>query len=238
MTRRVPNCSTDLRRRLLADVPFFAGLSPTEIDQVNVHFREIAFAEGELVYESGQPAMSLYVVAEGKIRLVRHTSRGRDVVLDLLGSGEFFGSLATLGDREYPECAQAAADSCVLRITARDFRSLVRRYPSVAERALDVVAERLQESQDSIRSLSSAPVEARIARVLLRLAGKWPERAASAEPRLPLSRQDLAALSATTVETASRVISRFRRAGLVRSGREWIAVRDSAALQALATQSS
>jgi CRP/FNR family transcriptional regulator, nitrogen oxide reductase regulator len=201
---------------------------------VNMHFRELAFGPGDLVYESGQPATCLYVVAEGEIRLVHHTARGRDVVMDLLGSGEYFGSLETLGDREYAECAQASHDSCVLRITARDFRALVSRYPSIAERALDVLAKRLQDAQDAVRASSSAPAEARIARVLIRLAGKSTATSKVGQARTSLSRQGLAALSGTTIETASRVVSRFRRAGLIQSGRGWIAVRDAGALKALA----
>ncbi len=238
MTRPAPHCSTAFRERLLADVPFFAGLSPSSLREVNGFFREVGFHRDELIYESGQPATSLYIVAEGEVRLVRHTTRGRDVVLDLLGNGEYFGALEALGDRSYPECAQAATETCVMRIASRDFRGLLRRYSSIAEHTLDIVAGRLRESQETVRALSSAPVEARIARNLLRLTGKRPAHALSREARIPLSRQDLAALSGTTVETASRVISRFRRAGLVRSGREWIAVTDHAALRAIAALSA
>jgi len=65
-------------------------------------------------YFWGAPAARLYVVAAGKIKLSRHTLSGQDVVLDLLGPGDFFGSLEILGDEGYPDTAQAQTQVCVL----------------------------------------------------------------------------------------------------------------------------
>jgi CRP-like cAMP-binding protein len=156
-------------------------------------------------------------------------------MLDLLGSGGFFGSLSVFGDDEYPDTVYAQTGCCVISIEAADFQFILQRYPPVALAVLETVQKRLREAHDLIRQLSAEPVESRVAGALLKLA----ERMGRPESdrvliQTPLSRQDLANMVGTTLETASRVISQFRKAGLIDSGRQWIAIRDPAGLAAIA----
>lgn len=218
-------CTIDMRLDILSQVPFFAGLSPDDMTEVNRLFREQGHAAGETVYFAGDPATRLYVVAAGKVKLIRHTLSGQDVVLDILTPGEFFGSVSALGDDEHADTAQAQTTCCVLGITAEDFQAILERYPSVALRVLDAVAARLKAAHESVRQLSAHPVEQRIAATLLKLAEKLgEEQQAGWLIQVPLSRQDLAEMTGTTPETASRVMSQLRKAGIVRSGRQWVAI--------------
>jgi CRP-like cAMP-binding protein len=220
-------CSVPVRLKLLSQVPFFADLSSEDVAQVNELFREEGFAGGETIYFVGDPADRLCVVAAGKVKLMRHTLSGQDVLLDILVPGEFFGSLSILGDDAYPDTAQAQTNSCVLGIAAQDFQSVLRRYPSVAILALDIVSQRLRAAHEMIRQLSAHSVERRIASVLLKLAAKVGEkREAGLLIQMPLSRQDLAEMTGTTTETASRVMSQFRKDGLIRTGRQWVVIAD------------
>lgn len=228
-------CTVDLRLALLGQVPFFAGLPQPEVARINLSFHDLGFEAGELIYAAGDEAKRLYVVLVGKVKLVRHTLAGQDVVLDLHGPGDFFGTLSILGDNEYPDTAYAQTGCCVISIEAADFLAIMQRYPPVALAVLEIVQQRLRAAQDLIRQLSAEPVESRIAAALLRLA----DRMGQVERdriliQAPLSRQDLADMVGTTLETASRVISQFRKAGLIESGRQWIAIRDRQKLETLA----
>jgi CRP-like cAMP-binding protein len=175
---------------VLRQTPFFAGLSEGDVSGFTGMFRDRAFSAGEAIYVAGDKAASLYVVATGKVKLVRTTPAGKSVVLTIVGAGDFFGSLSTLGDDTYPNTAVAHTDCCVLAISGADFRSILRRHPQVAAAALDIVAARLRAMHDLVEQLSAYPAEQRIAAALLTLADKMGEtRGSSVLIQAPLSRQ-------------------------------------------------
>lgn len=228
-------CTIDLRLTLLGQARFFAGLARSDVVQINQSFQDRGFDAGTLIYAAGDEAKRLYVVLVGKVKLVRHTLAGQDVLLDLLGPGDFFGTHSVLGEDVYPDSAYAQTGCCVISIEAADFQALMHRYPPVALAVLEIVQERLRAAQDLIRQLSAEPVESRIAAALLKLADRMGQiEGGRILIQTPLSRQDLADMVGTTLETASRVVSQFRKAGLIESGRQWIAILDRQRLETLA----
>lgn len=229
------HCSSELRFRILAGTTYFHELSAAELDTVNSHFRALDFPSGAMLYHENAPADTLFLVAHGKVKLLRHGLAGEEVVLDLLAQGDLFGGLATLGQRRYPHTAVAQTDCCVLVITMADFQKLLAAYPTMALSVLNAVAHDLEAAQETIHAISTMPLEGRIALVLLRLADRLGEADQGGTLiQSPLSQQDLAAMVATTAETVSRVISAMRRSGLVETGRQWIRILDRAALARLA----
>lgn len=227
-------CTTERRLALLGQVPFFSGLALPDVAQINHHFQDRGFESGQLIYAAGDEARRLYVVLIGKVKLVRHTLSGQDVVLDLLGPGDFFGTHSVLGDDLYLDTAYAQTGCCVISIEAADFQAILHRYPPVALVVLEIVQQRLRSAHDLIRQLSAESVESRIAAALLRLADRMGQvECDRILIQTPLSRQDLANMVGTTVETASRVVSQLRQAGLIESGRQWIAILDRQGLENL-----
>lgn len=230
-------CSVDLRLQILRGLPFFAGLPDDAITAINPLFRETGYEPGEPIYYAGDPAERLFVVAAGKVKLLRHALSGQERVLDLLLPGDFFGSLPVLGEPVYPDTAQAHTLCCVLAISAEGFKTILDRYPPVTRALLAIVAERLRAAQAMLHQTGTAPVESRVAALLLKLAERLgDERAEGWLIQTPLSRQDIADMLGITVETASRTLSQFRKDGLIRSGRRWIAIADRERLAALAEQ--
>ena len=223
-------CSPSLRLEILGGVPFFADLPPDDLEEVDASFHERGYGAGEPVFTAGDPADELFVVARGDLKWVRHTAEGRDVLLDMLVPGEFFGSLPLLGDDVHRDTVRAHTPCCVLAVPADDFQAVLRRYPPVALRVLDHVAQRLREAQDHIRHLSASTADARIAAILLRLADKLGEQGSGGDVVVPLSQQDLAEMAGTTLETVNRTLRGFRDAGAVATGRGRVIVSDAAAL--------
>lgn len=225
-------CTIDLRLEILGNLPFFASLSPGEVVAANERFREQGFAAGEIIAFSGEPATHLYAVASGHVKLLHHTLAGKDILLDLLIPGEFFGNLSAQEEAVYPETAVAQTNLCVLAIPTVAFRTILAQHPSAALAVLDLTAERLQSAQERVRQLSAYPVEQRIAATLLQLAEKLgSEHEAGWLIQTPLSRDDLAQMTGTTPESASRVMSQLSREGIIASGRQWVAITDRAALR-------
>lgn len=228
-------CSVQLRLEILGRVPFFSGLTRENLEAINRSFRERGYLPGETIYFTGDPAARFYVVADGRVKLLRHTAGGKDVLLDMLTPGEFFGSLELSGEGEHAETAQAHTAACVLSIEQSDFRQIPGRFPAVGLAILDIMNQRLKAAHELVRQLSAHSAERRIAYILLRLGDKLGKpRKVGLLIEVPLSRDDLAQMAGTTTETASRVLSQFQKDGLIDSGRQWVAITNREQLAGLA----
>ena len=230
-------CSQEYRLKIIGRLPFFRHLPLDAISRINGLFNDRDVPANAQIYFEGDSASHLYLVAIGKIKLLRYTASGREVLLDILHSGEYFGTLSVFGGRSYTETAIAQTDCCILQISSADFESILSNYPDVTRKVLEVVSQRLTESQEVIKQLSTYTVEQRIASALLRLADKLGEaRGQGVLIQLPFSRQDLAAMTGSTTETVSRVMNRFAGDGLVKSGRKWVTLLDVSRLEELVKQ--
>jgi CRP-like cAMP-binding protein len=183
----------------------------------------------------GDPARWFCVVKSGRVKILRHSRAGKDVVLELLGPGEIFGGVAVIEKRPYPAAAQATEATVVLKIPADAMIAVAERHPSVIKEIALMIGRRLRTAHDSVESLAVDPVEARLAAALLRLAE--PEGAhGQHRVTLPfhLTRQSLADMTGTTVETTIRVMSRWLKEGLLEDDGARLALTDTEALRALA----
>jgi CRP-like cAMP-binding protein len=197
--------------------PVFAALPDTEILALAAVAREVEYPAREYVFREGDPADWFCVVRSGRVKIFRQAREGRDVVLELLGPGEPFGGVAVIERRPYPASAQTTEASTVLKIPGALVVALAERHPSIIRDLARVIGQRLRNAHDSVTALAADPVEARLAATLLRLA----ERDGIRDTRglsLPfhLTRQNLADMSGTTVETTIRVVSRWLKDGRVR----------------------
>ncbi len=232
-------CSLDYRLKIIGRLPFFRHLPSEAIVEINRLFEDRDVPAEQAIYFEGDPGEHLYLVAMGKVKLLRHTGAGRDVLLDILRGGEYFGSLALLGGRGYTDTAVAQTDCCILQISSSNFEKILNHYPDVSLKVLQAVGQRLAESQEIVKQLSVYSAEQRIAAALIRLAKKMGEQKEEGMLiQLPFSRQDLAAMTGTTVETVSRVMSRFADEGLVTTGRKWVELRDLQGLERIATEAA
>ncbi|HAX69048.1 MAG TPA: Crp/Fnr family transcriptional regulator [Anaerolineae bacterium] len=228
-------CSLDYRLKIVGRLPFFKHLPAEAISKINALFHDRDVHADERIYHEGDDAERLYLVAMGKVKLVRAAASGREVLLDILRGGEYFGALTIFGGRTYAETAIAQTDCCILQISSADFETILSEHPEVARRALEVVSQRLAESQEVVKQLSAYTTEQRIAAALLRLAGKLGEtRGEHVLIQLLFSRQDLAAMTGATTETVSRVMSRFAEDKLIKSGRKRVKITDAKRLKKLA----
>lgn len=231
-------CSAALRRRILAGTHYFAGLSAEALEAVNARFREQHHEAGTVICQEGAPATRLFLVADGKVKLVRHGPEGEDVLLDILSRGALFGGVASLGQPRYAETAIARTECCVLAITSEAFEGVLDEYPAVTRAVLRAVAADLDEARSTIRRLATSSAEARIATALLTLGERLGEPGEGGEAGVliqsPLSQRELAAMVGTTQETVSRVMAAFRRSGIVRTGRQWVRILDTDALKGIA----
>lgn len=218
---------------VLARAPYFRGLSEEALDGIDGRMHTSSWGAEQRIYRAGDPADALYVVAEGRIKLAQTTPNGTETVTDILVPGELFGAMGTLGEPAHRQTASALVGSCTLQIDQEAFRSVLLEHPVVALRVLDDVAARLTRAHADIGGQTTDTVPQRVATVLLRLADKLGEDRGQRGVLLevPLSRTDLAGLARSTPESVSRVMSRWKREGVVDSGRRWTALLDRQALE-------
>ncbi|MEP7137518.1 MAG: Crp/Fnr family transcriptional regulator [Chloroflexota bacterium] len=227
-------CSLDYRLKIIGRLPFFKHLPADAISKIDALFRDRDVSADGRIYFEGDEADHLYLMAMGKVKLVRNAASGREVLLDILHGGEYFGTLALLGGRVHTETAIAQTDCCILQISSAGFENILSAYPDVTRKVLEAVSQRLTEAQDVVKQLSVYTAEQRIAAALLRLAGKVGEtHGQDVLIQLPFSRQDLAAMTGATTETVSRTMSRFAEAGLIKSGRKWVTITSTKQLEEL-----
>jgi CRP-like cAMP-binding protein len=223
------------RAQALKSNPVFANLPAREIDALAAVTRECPVRVRDYVFMEGDQAESLYIVSSGRVRIVRHSKAGKDVVLELLGPGEILGGVAVIEKRPYPASAQAMEPSVILKIPAQALIAVSDRHPSVIRELALMIGRRLRTAHDSVKSLAVDPVEARLAATLLRLAERDGERNERGLA-LPfhLTRQSLADMCGTRVETAIRVMSRWIHDGLVLDEAARLIVADIERLRAIA----
>ncbi|SMO65525.1 Crp/Fnr family transcriptional regulator [Gracilimonas mengyeensis] len=221
------HCSIELKTEKLGMVPFFQDLKQPELDKVVEKFSANHFSEGDEIYYQEDPAHYLRVIVEGAVKLLRYTDEGKDVVLDILNPGSYFGSLKLLGSDVYTESAVAQSGCCILSIGLKDFKEVLQEYPAVSIALLESSSEKLRASQEQVKQLTTQSVEKRIANILLTLSGKFgEEKDGGTLLQLPFSRKDLADMAGTTTESASRVMSTFQKEGIIETGRQWVAIQD------------
>jgi CRP-like cAMP-binding protein len=212
--------------KLLRSAVLFQGLSAAQLQAVVRSARRRIAQQDAFFFHQGDPAATLHVLVQGRVRMLQVTPAGQQVILSIISPGEMFGGIAILGNMSYPASAQALEDSEALIWDGDSVIRLLETYPRMALNALRLLAERYQELQERYRELATERVERRVARAVLRLlrqTGRKVDEGILID--FPLSREDLAELTGTTLYTVSRILSGWEKQGLIETGRQRLLVR-------------
>lgn len=213
--------------QLIAGVPLFRGLDEPALVEVAEHARSVRAAGGRTFFREGEPARLFFVLARGRVKFTQISPEGHEVILRVIGPGEPFGGVAAFADTgTYPVTARAVEPSEAHTWDGKRIAGLMQRYPLIAINAARMVAERFHELQRQHRELMTERVERRIARALLRLAQHAGRRVeGGVEIDFPLSRQDLAQMTGTTLFTVSRTLSGWQDQGLITTSHHRVTIR-------------
>ena len=214
------------KAQILRSSSIFSSLNDDELIELTSLAIERSLTPGEFVFWDGDAPERFYIVAEGKVKILKHSSLGKEFIIAFFGPGEMFGEVAVFENRPYPASAQAVADTRVLGIKREDLLTFLSSRPEVALRIINVLGGRLRDAQDRLRDLAGERVEQRLARTLLMLSSKLGSH-------LPFTRQEIADMAGTTTETAIRVMSRLKDGGMIRSVRGKTVILDETKLRLL-----
>ena len=189
-----------------------------------------SYEKGETIFEEGDPAVFIHFLFLGRVKIVK-AAPDRDLILEILGPGEPVGAVAVFEERPFPATAIALEPSGTVSIPAREFFHLVEKRPEITRRLLAGLTLRLMALNRRLADMTGS-VEYRASRLFATLAERLGQkRPGGTFVPLHLSRQEIADLAGTTIETAIRVMSRWQKDGLVETERDGFLIRDLAALR-------
>ena len=218
----------DLLRRL----PFFRRLTPALRGRVAEVARLRSYGDHELIFREGDPSDAFIVIVEGRVKVFKSTPAGKEIILEIFGAGDPLGAVAVYEGVPFMASAQTIEPSQVLRIDKAPFFRLLEEDPQLVRGLLSGLTLRLAELTRRLADLSGARVEVRFARLFLKLCDQIgrQERGGIFVP-MPLSRQELADLTGTTIETAIRTMSRWQKEDVLHTEQDGFVVLSRAALE-------
>jgi CRP/FNR family transcriptional regulator, cyclic AMP receptor protein len=214
----------------LRTVPISSKLDEEELARFAELTREKNYPKGSVIVFEDDPGDSLFVVRQGRVKVVLIGEDGREVILGVLGVGEHFGELSLIDDQPRSAHVIAMEETNLLVLRRDDFRRRVESNPAVAWALLTELARRLRRADAKIHGLALLDVPGRIAKLLL-------DFAQEAEPQTiekPLTHQTIAHMIGASRETVSRTIRDFQNQGFIRVERRRISVSNRDALKQLA----
>ncbi len=215
--------STVFRRLSLEDRQRLASVSQVR-----------TFARNQRIFSEGDPSDFFFTIATGRAKIFKTTPTGKDIILEVFGQGDPLGAVAAYEGRPFPASAVAIEDTTCLMVPRREFFQLLEAYPSLVRGMLLGLTLRLVELTNRIAELTGGRAEARFARLFLKMAEKSgrQERGGTFIP-MPLSRQELADLTGTTIETTIRIMSRWGKEEVIRTEKDGFVLIDKPSLETI-----
>lgn len=211
-------------------IPLLSALRKEDREAVAPLCRLRGFDRGETIFREGDPADRIHFVVLGRVKIVK-AARGRDVIVEILGPGEPVGAVAVFERRPFPAGAVTLEPTSILSIPEREFFALLENRPQMMRHLLAGLTYRLILVNKRLADMTGS-AEHRAARLMLTLADRVGEkRDGGVFIPLSLSRQEIADLIGTTLETAIRLMSRWQKDGVVVTDRSGFFLPDPEALK-------
>jgi CRP/FNR family transcriptional regulator len=215
-------------------VAIFNMLSPEEAREISRYFVPETFTKKEFIFSEGDPSEWLYIVHRGKVKITKLSNEGKEIILEIIPSMEFFGGIAVVRGFPYPANAVAMEDTEVVKISRKNLMAILDKFPNLMYCMAMNIGDRIKGSHETLKNIALEKVEARIASLLIKLSEKSGEKSPDGMViTMKLTKQDIAEMVGTTVETSIRTMSKLAKAGLVVSKSGRIVIRDLEKLRSL-----
>jgi CRP-like cAMP-binding protein len=215
---------------VLRRVPLFSELSEPEVARFAEVLREREYPRNSVILFEDDPGDALYIVSSGQVKVVLIGEDGREVILSVLGDGDFFGEMSLIDDEPRSAHVIAMKDSTLLVLRRDDFQAQLQAHPRIALTLLRELVRRLRRADEKIGGLVLLDVNGRVARLLLELAAE----AGGQRITRKLTHHTIAQMIGSSRETVSRAMRELVDRGCIEVSRKDITIRDGEALRSLA----
>ncbi len=221
-------------REFLSAIPMLNGLFANDDPDLDRVAQPFFVRKRQVAYRPGDPSDSIYIVRSGRIKIGKITEDGREIILNMLKSGDVFGEMAFLDDGPRETFAEALEDSNLFILTKPDLLSLIKRRPAITYRLAKIIGERRREAEKNMENFLYKGVRERLANLLLRLSDEYGIKDSRGKLlRIKITHQDLANLIGSSRETVSLTLGDFRREGYIDINERKIIIKDERGLNAL-----
>ncbi len=202
--------------RLLKHVPMFSKLSDDDVAQIVDQCVRRECHKDQVLLVEEEVGQTLFIILKGTVKITRTSDEGREVILTMLKSGDFFGELSLLDGKGRSATVIAMEDSELLALRRGEFLLMIEKHPQLSIELLKVLADRIRRCDTQIENLTLHDAVGRVGATLIHVAEQTGFSRGSSRiiPKLPVQ-QDLANMAGTARETISRVISLFETKGLL-----------------------
>jgi CRP/FNR family transcriptional regulator len=220
----------------IRNVSLFKDLSEAEYKELEPYLASVSFKKREEIFAEGDQPEWFYLVLSGKVKITKLSQDGKEIILEVISPTDIFGGVAVIRGFPYPANAVAMEDCTVLRISRKNLMRIVDRFPNVMYHVALQLGDRMKSSYESLKNIALERVEARIAALLLKLAGKvGVKRKDGILVDMRLTKQDVADMVGTTVETSIRTFSKFKKQGLITESDGKFVIADKEGLEAFSS---
>jgi CRP/FNR family transcriptional regulator len=220
----------------LSKIDLFKNLSEEELSELKPYLIAASFKKKEDIFAEGDPPEWFYIMSKGKVKITKLSHEGKEIILELISPYDIFGGVAVLRNFPYPANAIAMEDSEVVKITRKNLMRLVDRFPNLMHCIALKLGDRMKSSYDSLKNIALERVEARIAALLMKLSNKVGVKTSDGVMiDMRLTKQDVADMVGTTVETSIRTFSKLKKQGLVTDRDGKFVIRDPEGLAELSS---
>lgn len=199
-------------KAFLRRVPLFSGLTESQFEQLAAGSARRSYPKGRTIVSEGEPSQSMYILLAGRAKVQRSDSEGKEVILAVLGSGEFFGEMSLIDDS--PRSASVITlESCEFMAVSKDaFKAMLAQSPEMCMSVMRGLVRRLREADKKIETLALLDVYGRVARVLLDFSEPMGDERI-VKNKLP--RQEIAKMIGASREMVSRVMKGLEVEGYI-----------------------
>lgn len=218
MNRQCSNCYNNCRGNLcVSKVPIFENLNNEELLEIVNKINHMEYRKGDVIFNEGNLANTLYFINEGKIKLYKYTKDGKEQILHILSEGDFFGELDLIKPSKYRFNSKAIEDSKICTLTKSEMKNIMMSNPEISIKMLETVGDRLSKVESLVENLATNDVDSRMVYLIKDLMKKYGEKVGdNISIKLPLSREDMASYIGVTRETISRKLKKFEDEKLIK----------------------
>jgi CRP/FNR family cyclic AMP-dependent transcriptional regulator len=221
-----------MRVDLIRSIPLFSTLTDDEFNQLAHIFVARAYRKNQVIFLEEETGSYMYLVLSGKVKVAKAGAGGKETILAIHRTGDFFGEMALLDGKTSPATVSAMEDSKVISVSGADFHKYLMHNQKVVLQIIQVLCTRLRQVWQT-QSLSSSTADARIRMGIYQLAKRHGIRDAHGTIiDLKITHQELAEMVGTSRETVTRVLSRLREQGIIEIDQRRITLMDAKALLA------
>jgi CRP-like cAMP-binding protein len=220
----------------LKGIEIFDKLSDEELQEIEPYIQEVSFKKKEIIFGEGDSPEWFYILKSGKVKITKYSTDGKEIILEVISPREMFGGVAVIRGFPYPGNAIAMDDTITIRMSRRNLLRLLDRFPNLMHCIALQIGDRMKDSYDTLKNIALERVEARIASLLLKLADKvGKETPAGLMVDMRLTKQDVADMVGTTVETSIRTFSKLKKKGIIEDSEGRVVIKDRASLESLSS---